>query len=294
MNRNRSKVAEAWSESNKDPEFWQWANLHRKQAFVRHVQRHGSLFEAVLTPYISKVLDVPEEELNKINSKSTNLDTVVKWFKSKRKSKIELPQSAWMLAGMMRGKYHQFLAREEGLQLLQHAFRKGMSVRRKTISVERVNNSESHFINIVIASALTEKNPDKRVVAWLNNIENARLAILRQIIPLPSCDVESTAESLAFDAAKKIGIPSYSAAFSRFLDWTVSVTLGTAIAYGVAPWIWPAGVVVSPTIQQIYNSHVLTGRPLCSLPYGIFTRRRFQKLQKTVAGRIEHIPITGS
>jgi hypothetical protein len=291
LSRNISKVAEAWKESNKNKEFTLWANVHREQAFVRHVERHGSLFESAFIPYISKVLKYPEGKLHEINSNSANLDTVARWSKSSRESEIQLPQNAWMLAGMMRGKYHEYLAREENLQLLQHPFRKGIGARLKTGSPEPVTNSESYFINIVIASALVERKPDNRVLAWLDNIDNARSAILRPTIALPFCNEESQAEKFAFEAAKKIGIPSRSMTFRRVLDWTFSVSLGTSIAYTIAPWIWPLGTLASPSIQAAYK-HIRGANFGDDISrHVLFTKQRFQKLQRTVAGRIEHVPL---
>ena len=291
LNRNISKVAEAWEESNKNKEFALWAQVHREQAFVRHVERHGSLFEPIFIPYISKVLKYPEEKLREINASSANLDIIARWSKSSRESEIQLPQNAWMLAGMMRGKYHEYLAREEQLQLLQHPFRKGIGVKLKAVDSQPVTNSESYFINILIASALIEKKPDNKVITWLDNIDNARRAILNPIIALPFCSEESQAEKFAFQASKTIGIHSRSAAFRRLLDWVFSVSLGTSITYTIAPWIWPLGPFVSPSIHAAYKyvRGATFGDDVSR--HILFTKRRFQRFQKSVAGRIEHVPL---
>ena len=289
LSRYTSKVAEAWEESTKDKEFTLWANVHREQAFVRHVERHGSLFEPLFIPYIARVLNYPEDKLLRITSDSTNLDTVERWSRAKHQSEIELQQNAWMLAGMMRGKYHEFLAREEKLQLLQHPFRKGIAAKLKAGNPQPVTNSESHFIKFIIASALIEKSPDDKVLKWLDNIDNARKAILRPTIALPPCSDESEAEKFAFGAAKKIGIQSHSLAFRRTLDWTVSVGLGAILAFTVAPWVWHLGPALAPSIKEAYKQFGGTSFGDDISRYILFTKRRFQKLEKTVAGRIERV-----
>lgn len=292
LGRNISKVRGAWEEANKNNEFTLWANVHREQAFVRHVERHGSLFESAFVPYISKVLGYPEDKLRKIDSDSANIDTVARWSKSKRESEIRLQQDAWMLAGIFRGKYHEYLAREEKLQLLQHPFRQIIKAQLKPGSPQPVTNSESYFINFIIASALLEKEPDNKVLTWLDNIDNARKAILRPVIALPFCPEESQAEIFAFEAAKKIGISCQSAAFRRRLDWTISAGLGAFLAFNVAPWVMPFGPALSPSIQALYKSarKVSIGDDISK--HILFTKRRFQKLQKTVAGRIERVPLS--
>lgn len=292
LTKNISKVAESWKRSNQISDFTSWANIHREQAFVRHVQKHGSLFEPIFIPYISQVLNCPEADLQKINSNSTNLDTVARWSRISRESEIQLPQDAWMLAGIMRGKYHEYLAREEDLQLLQHPFRKGIEGKLKAGSPQPVTNSESYFINIVIASALVEKKPDNKVSVWLDNIDNARRAILSPTIALPPCSGEPEAERFAFESAKKVGIPSHSIAFRRALDWTFSVGLGALIAFTVAPWIWPLGPALPPSIREAYKKFGGTTFGDDISRYILFTKRRFQKLQKTVAGRIERAPLS--
>jgi hypothetical protein len=289
--RNKARLVLAWKQANEDSDFTAWADVHRQQMFIDHVRRHGSLVESAFIPILANILGVTEKELKDADNLSRNLSVVERWAKSSHiTDEFKLVYEAWLLSGIIRGKYHMHLAAKEGIHLLQHPYRKYIKTRLKAAQPELVTNTEAYFINFIISSALLERKPDNRVKAWLDNINTARAAIESPSLNLREGDTESEAEDLAFGAAKRINLPCHSARLRKLVTLTVSSGLSAIIGFKISPWVSPLGFAVKPAIEEAYKK-IRKGREIPEdIRNLIFTKGRFQKLQSRIPGRIERQP----
>jgi hypothetical protein len=277
-------LADAWSVVQGEPTFQRWANVQRELFWVHHVKMHGALFNKEFIPAISRVLGCHEEDLMAAHLGSADISLVQGWSKGRLTSEdAQLVEKAWLLAAMIRGKYHEYLARESRKQLISHPFRESVGLKLRSGASEPVPNSDQYFVRMLIGSALLETSPERRVAVWLDNVDKARNAITSGQIVLPHAALDSDAERHAAHAAMEIGLPGSSAILRRTLDCVAAVGIGLLLATSVAPWAGPVG----PLLQQGYAYHrgVTVGDDLDRLIRS--TRRRFSRLANDVPGRIE-------
>lgn len=291
LTRYPNALASAWNEAQTDPNFPEWARLQRELFWPDHSRTFGGLFNEEFIPYIFGLMGCSEKELRKVHSLTKEVNCVRHWSKGELNSEeAQLAERAWLLASMVRGKYHEYFARAGKLQLISHPYKKYAWLKLKPGPSLPLLNSEEYFLRMIIGSALLERSPDRRVKVWVDNIAKARQAITLAKITLPQTALDSDAEWHAVSAAKKIGMPSSPAIVRRTLDITVAVGLGLLIGITLSPWASPLGPLAQQAHRHFRDASI--GDDLAKL--ALSTRRRFLKLASSVPGRIESVPRTPS
>ncbi len=275
----------AWDALQIDSNLPEWSHSHRKMIWPEHVQMFKALFMSEHIPYISSVLNCSTHDLEKIYLISCNVETVKAWAKQKRQSEdLQLALDCWLMSGLIRGKYHECLAQHEQLQLIAHPYRAGIGKMLRPAFSENVYYSEEYFSKIVIGGALLETTAKRRVVAWVKNVQRARVAIEGRSLELPNAVALRDAEQLAIAAAKRIGIATRSEIVHRALDVGTAIGLGALVSLTLYPWFGPVG----PIIIQAYRYFRGGGSVGDDIGrYALSTSRRFRTLARSVPGRIE-------
>ena len=275
-----------------EPFFDDWASRHMELFWVPHVQTFRALFNEGYLPEIARVLKHDESVLRRIHERSESEKIVRQWIKQRGKSEeARLAERAWLLATIIRGRYHEYLAREKNLQLSAHPIRKPaeLDLPSETALCKNLTNTERFFIRILIGSALNEKNilkggRPRRAQVWAENLRKARLVLYKdKKFNLPQLDSAEDAESHAALVAMEAGLSSSSAVSRRAIDVCAGLALSLPLMITVLPW--PATPLIAVTAVQTYR-HIRGASPGEDIARVVHTRRRFRKLGRQVPGRI--------
>ena len=280
-------LSKAWEQSRKDPSFQEWSNLQRELFWIAHVRMYGALFNEEFIPYISKLLECSESDLSRVHSKSGDLKLVTRWKDRLSSEDARLAERAWLLSALVRGRFHEYLARDTKQQLISHPYRRAVGAKLKAGPRLVVLNTEQELVNRIIGSALLETSADRRIHTWIENVARARKAISLRKIALPDAALGEDAEWFANQAAKRIGLPGSPARMRRELDWLAASGLGGLVALVIAPWAGIVTVGISPLIQQAYRHlrGASVGDDLAKLCFS--TSRWYSRLGNSVPGRVE-------
>lgn len=283
LSNNLPLLSTAWDQLQHNNRFCEWADRHKAQALVRHVKRHGSLFEVNVIQYICRILNCSERDLRKVHCLSVDTDLVGKWERGKGVAEdIQLAEKAWLLAGIMRGKFHEYFAEAQKLQLAAHPFREGIERKLIEVPLRETSLSEELFVRMIIGAALIETSRKRRVTTWVNSTRKASDAIIRGGIALPDVVNESDAERYAADAAKAIGLQCSPDILRRAIDIAFTFGLAPLLHLTIAPWAAVMAPIIPPAYRHVRGAAI--GDDVSTIL--LSTRSRFLALAKSVPGRI--------
>jgi hypothetical protein len=282
---NINTLQKVWQKNQQNNEFVKWGDFHRKHSFVNHVIRHGSLFEPFFISQLSEVFNCPKSELIEINELSKDLQLVSEWEKADSESDvILLGKKAWLLAGIMRGKIYENVARNENLLILPHPFREMIFSNGKFYKARTIPTTEDLFLKMIIGCSLIETSPQRRIQKWIASTSKARNAILNDGLDLKNADSFDKSVDLAEEAAKKIGLQASSALIRTTIDMIFRIGLDFVSHIYIGPW---EGPLYSEAVQASYT--IIKGSTIMediSEPL-ISTRKRRLQLASKVPGRIQ-------
>ncbi len=268
-----------------------WTERQREHFWIPHVQMHDALFNDDYIPELSRILGCEESNLRKVHSLSKKTKNAERWIRDRRASEeAELAERAWLLSAIVRGRFHEYFASESGLHLVAHPLGQfvSMGLDSQAGPMRKPTNSKKFFVNAIIGSALIQSGRrDGRVRTWVENLVKARSGGNRFKFPEMSC--RKDAEEHAALVAHQLRITESSALARRAIDYVaaIGVSVTGLVAVGIAPWLSlatiPAGPAATLSYRYIFDESV--GDTFSRVVWR--TRRRFRKLGRQAAGRIE-------
>lgn len=285
LGRNPGLVRDRWAHLQSEPNFANWLNDAIELFWVDYARLGHGLFSIEFVPQLSKIIGCSESELSVVHSSSKDDRTVTKWVKEGRRTEdAQIAERAFALSTLVRGRTYEHVAKELTCQFIPHPLRDGVALptTRAKSPDTNVHRSELFFTAIVVGSALLEASLRDRTTLWAENVVRARDAIDKGFVELSESDDDVEAEQSAVDVAKQLGFPSRSRLWRAAMDFSVSTGAGVGIAaFTVQPW---AGLSVAVGLAALsYVSKSSIGEELAR--FG--TKRRFLKLARSVAGRVQ-------
>lgn len=283
--KNVAKVQSAYSKLMADTTNYQrWLDWSIANAWVEHAQRLGGLFNADFIPELSKIMSVPEADLIRVRTLSSDVREVSALVsRCAPHDDFRLLTDAYVISALLRGRFHDFIARKSGLQIMHHPLREGiLSKPKQTVPKNfSVSNTERYLCNIVLASAFTEKNHADRISAWTGNVRKVKNAASAGWIDTGMKDSEEVALDLAVDAAKRLDIRVHAKRIDEVLDVALAVGCGALTSFILTDWPgFSAGLVEHAISKKVDLSKKVTGSLLD-------TKLRLRQLAVSEAGRIE-------
>lgn len=273
-------VREAWNASRHRDEFAEWASYLRKTWWPVHFAANQCLFRSDDLVWLADLLNVSGATLIEAQRQSESEKNVQSWSKGKGGDVAELASQAYLASILARGKYHEYFARSNQLQLIAHPVRDSITTRTNKPHPIPAANSESRFVNILIGSALLEPTPNRRIELWIENITRARLAIRSGEIALPQTVQESDADNHASMSARKISISGAAAWKRDLLNWGIGGNISAIGAMLLGPWGVAAGL-------SLVAYKMARGRTVGeSLALSTTTDGNFRRLGRTVSGKV--------
>lgn len=275
------RLKRAWEDLKNDPRVDDWSNYRREFFWENHIRGRDGLFSLEYASHLARVLGCSEADLRKVHALSTDLKQVKLWAKGHMDAAAELADAAYRLSSLISGKYHEYLARTAGLQLVSHPHRAVISIPIPMKVSILSTNSEQCFIKMIIGSALLESTAKRRIHCWIDNIRKARDAIDLKAISLRQCTLDADAESQAVAAARRIELPGSSSLQRDILTSAATLNLSFWLSMVLGPWAF-LGLGIPFLYKQ--KRQVTIGEDLARVGT---TRRNFLRLGRSVPGRIE-------
>jgi len=279
-------LAAAWGKLTSRPDFDHWGQRMSDFFWEVHVKHHDGLFDPGHITLMQPLIGISEADLRDLHARSRDQATVKQWLAAPDSEPAVVGRSGYLISTLIRGKFHEFLAKHARAHLVQHPMRQYVSGRTSHVGEIVTLVSEELFVKMIIGRALAERSSDVRVSQWCESIDAARRAL--PDISFRRHNSYASAESAAAQACKSIGLfpgPSYQ---PNLLDWTLG--LGVPIWLNLTLGFWPA--TLAGLAWGGYK--VARGRGIGQDVAALLRREGdFTRLGRTVPGRIDRILVRG-
>ncbi|XVU25971.1 hypothetical protein ACQPZJ_02620 [Actinoplanes sp. CA-054009] len=197
--------------------------------------RVGGLFDLSLRASLSAVLEVGDREL--VRAWEHSFEAVKLGTDS---DLYELVSRAYVLSILLRGRYHDLVARSAGIQVMHHPVRGPMLPELSDSDLPPVpyelTNSERFMAQLLWASGFAERDSDRRIRLWADNVRLVRTGVLAEMIDLPHRTSETRALDTAVDAARNAGVRAHSRLIDDAIDLLLAAGVGTLTSFVVNGW----------------------------------------------------------
>ena len=197
--------------------------------------RVGGLFDLSLRAPLSAVLEVSDQELVRAWEHSSEAATL-----GTDSDLYVLVSRAHVLSILLRGRYHDLVARNAGIQVMHHPVRAPMLPELSEVDLPPVpyelTNSERFMAQLLWASGFAERDVDRRIRLWSDNVRLVRTAVLAEMIDLPHRTSESRALDTAVDAARNAGVRAHSRLVDDAIDLLLAAGVGALTSFVVNGW----------------------------------------------------------
>jgi len=284
--RNIGKIQVIFEKLKNDQlNFSKWLDWSITQAWEEHSTRLGGLFNESFIPQIARILDVPINYLRDVHRLSCDLNTV-RFFaiqKPVNNDEFKIMSDAYVLSALIRGRYHDHVARESELQILHYPIRQPLlpDLNRTKIQEFHVSNTEQYLSNIILAGAFAEQKYEKRIALWGESILKARKGVYSGIIDLRPKDYDSVAIGQAVNAAKRLDIRTYPKWIETTIDASIAIGSGVLTTFVLKGWERFLATPVEFVLSKKFDVGKSGARILLS------TEKRLHDLARSEAGRIE-------
>jgi hypothetical protein len=235
--RDYRKIRTAYDELWMNEDFLTWLDNYINYGWRQHSERLGGLFDHSFTPQIALVLDVQKHDLEDIWRLSLNQKVVETYAKRQPdEDGFRLMRDAFVASTLMRGRYHDYIAKASSWQILHHPIRTSMLPRLKEMPRAEVSlNTIQYLSNIILAVAFEEKQ-ENRIASWVENFRKAREAALRGDIDIQPKESDDIALNVAIRDAKYLHIRTHSRLLDKALDVSVALGIGVLTSFVLLPW----------------------------------------------------------
>jgi len=212
-----------------DRNFKPWLYWVAQNAWIENVQRRGSLIDSKLVREVARALRIPEEDVREVAGVVTN-PKEVQVFATRLENQpgFDLLWRVYLASALIRGVFHERIARLEDWQAWRHPLRRYVSALRGEQEPHRIPDFDTFLAKIIVASAMRHRRGghdaviERRIRSWLDNVQRCRGKAIRRP---PEDASEDQALSAAVNEARRLGV----AVAPRYVDKVVNVTSGLAL-----------------------------------------------------------------
>jgi hypothetical protein len=280
---SRDDLVKAWEGMLSDPACDDWLDLQRRFFWTSHVRRHQALFDREFIPILSPILGADEKYLGEVHTLCSRSQQVEEWYRNDlAQPEAKLADKAWVLSGLIRGKYYQYVGNDE--QLLIHPFRRFLPYEEEGQDTLPISNTETYLMQVLIGSALNESGGEEgklRVNTWSSNIQKVKSFFPRSkgILHLPDLDNPDDAAELARSYLRKANIIATSTDFENAIRRFIGALPRTILA--VTVHFWPAKYALGEAYKELDLDQKVVK--------AITTRdRQYNRLVELAAGKIQY------
>jgi hypothetical protein len=272
--------------------FHEWLMWHTRHEWAEHTRRLGGFFDLEFMTEIEAITDMTAGEVESLWQRTRDPSVVERLAERVRAgSWTEADAEAvdsWLIATLLRGVYHDELARRRSRQNFRHPVRSFMpATPEASPQLFPASSAQRYFAGIVIGLSFTEKNPLARSGLYGENLTRCRTAIANRRLLLGEDALEMT-DNVGLDRAireaqaliKADVLKTDHARFSRAVDIATGLSASIAGFY-LSPWaalVAGTGTVLAQTFSE--PGHRLAQHRATSV-------RRLEDLARAVAGSVD-------
>jgi hypothetical protein len=283
--KNTEKIRRIYSNLRTDDKnFNRWLDRSINNAWLEHAKRLRGLFNTELIPELSCILEVKQNELNRIHQLSRDLSVVNDYIRRRPdEDDFRLLLDAYAISALLRGRYHDYIVKNSSHQIMHHPFREGvLPVIRGNQKIQfLITNTQRYLSNIAIAGALSEPSQKERISTWVENVHKLRIAVHSDSIDITQKDNEDKALTMAVKAAKQLSIRVYTKWLDTTLNATIVLGIGALTSFVLTGW---TSFAVTTGAYITFDKLDLTKKLICSV---FTTNTHLSELAKFGPGRIK-------
>ena len=283
VNQNTEYVMSAYYTLKNDENYPQWIQYHLEHNFIEFSSRLHGLFNIEFIPQIALITRMPEKEIVDTWKLSCDIEFLRSISKKQQDNcQISLIKDAFTLSSLLRGYYHDVLAKYSHLQIIHHPFRKSILPNLPADQLIFQESDTDVFLStIILAGAISQRNQHNRIQTWIESITKARKGFYCGSIDLRDKEINSVALDIAINAAKSLGIRTSASWIDKLID--ILISLGVTVFSTFILQGWEA-MVLSATYSGLQSKGV--GKSINTLVSN--RENRLKALAYTQPGRIEH------
>ncbi len=261
-------------------DFQNWIDWSAPHAWHSYVSRSGGIFDTAYLAYVATILDISEREALDLHRRSADPGEISRLV-AVRGQDFEHMTRAYVASAIMRGRYHEEVARLKNFQLVRHPLRGLISKTRtgRPVAEVRVPQAAWCLACIVLYGAVRQSHLRDRLRCWVDNVRKARGFLARGGLDLTD-GTRDAAVDAAVLVARRAGIQIVDSQLDSLFEIIAGLGIGTLTAIFLNPWLGvPAGVGVRVGLKKVGFPH--------SFRNAVAFQTRRSKLEQVAAGRIE-------
>ena len=232
-----------------------WMEWSVKNAWPSHSSRLNGLFDTIFTAPISRVLGLEEREvlsLHCLSADAQSLQSIIAQRHGARNNDFRLLAKAYIASAVLRGKFHDEVARLTNLQVVHHPIRTGIGNLRASASVEfPVSNTMRSLAMILIHGAAGQKTLARRLTCWVDNIQRVRPLLNSTREDVGPRETSSAAVDVAVRIANKAAVHMGDKRFTKLVEVGLSLGAGILTHMIFNPW---GGVTAAAFAERILHA----------------------------------------
>lgn len=271
-------------ETQSDPRFAQWLEWYMDYFWEHHSIMHGSLFTKEFIPELTAMCGCSHADLAKLNILTGDHSMVNRWVRKRPNSEdFRLALDAFCISTLMRGRYHDYAARNAGQSIMHHPMRIPFLPKARGEVQFQISNTQQYLTNILVGSALMQTGISARLHSWADNLLKIKAALSDQRLDLGEKDRDEVAVECAIDAAKRSGIEVHPRMLDRLMGIFMSLGTGSLTGFLLDPWLAAPAAAGTAVVSRL-------ARAPERIVSAVYRRTsHLEKLARAPAGRVSRV-----
>lgn len=218
--------------------FSRWLESSKQYDWPEHASRLSGMFDVGLIPQIGRVLGVSDKDLRAVHELSCDTAKVGRYAKASTSEAAQIMTSAFIVSGLIRGRYHDNIARAANAQIMHHPMRSGILQPLPRVGHRSfgLTNSERFLSTILITGAFAESSPQERISLWLENVSKVKAAANAEKLDLREASNADRALDRAMRAVLDSDIRLHPRANEVWLDIALGAGVGALTSFVLQSW----------------------------------------------------------
>jgi len=223
-------------------DFQNWIDWAAREAWLAHSRRLGGLFDETYLAYVAKILGMPEAEASELHRQSKDPNEISRLVTVKGQD-FDRMTRAYAASTIIRGRYHEEVARKLRIQLLRHPLRGIISKTRTRPPMAEILVPQSAWCLacIILYGAARQKRLDDRLRCWTDNVRRIRAFLDRGGVQLAEGTGHAAVDA-ALLVARRARIQIVDSRLDDFFEIVAGLGVGVLASIFLSPWLgFPAG-----------------------------------------------------
>jgi hypothetical protein len=269
-----------------------WLEEDRLRTWENHRDYPIAVFDEQFIAQLAAIRDMSERDVRQLWERTADPKVIANYVNASnaKSGDLAVVHDLYLLSCLLRGRYHDEIARLSGSQILHHTFRAPLFEKSAFAApLLDVLPAKFYLALIIVADAFAARTIEKRIERWSENVGLAR-AGLRNGVAAEEFDDDEKARQAAVEAAFELGIGARTATLS-VLENGLSIIISGATGMWSSAAVDHLGLSVASPEGQFLNGSMRGGfergiGPVKKKIVDTYRRWRLSDLSRVWPGRI--------